>query len=684
MEFNPINITRRWGVIIFVLAAVITACGPAQPKNQQDTGSSEGETAEFTTDERPVAGSTPLETAAEPDSPSAQTESEGEDAAPAAPTLAINAQATAVDASGVPVGFTEDGRPYRGNPDAPVVIEEFSDFQCPFCARFYQQTLPSLEENSIASGEVVLVYYDFPLTSIHRQAMQAANAARCAGEQGAASYWALHDLLFTNETEWANGNAAAVFISFAQDLGLNMDDYTRCLDEERYTAEIEADMALGRNRGVSSTPSFFINDQILVGAQPLSVFENAIASVQGGGEIAGQPPSQPAQPAAAPTPAVIAQEDAAATLGDASAPVTIVEYTDFQCPFCQRHASETMPQLMSEMISTGRVYYVVKDFPLERIHPEARAAAVAARCAGEQEAYWEMHDALFASQSEWAGQGAAASAHFATLTSGLGLDAGVFEQCYNDGYFNTAVQANLDEGISLGVRGTPHFFINGYPISGAQPYQLFEYAIGLAEAGTLADAYTQSAPAQEPEPTPPSVAEVPIDGAYSIGDPNAPVVFVEFTDFQCPFCGRHFQQTFPLIKENFVDTGLVRYVFKDFPLTNIHPQATPAAEAARCAGDQGAYLEMHDALFSHQNEWQGRRNAADLFALYAADLGLDLDLFNACLNDHRHEAAVMADFNEGVSLGVRGTPAFFLNGQLLAGAQPYAVFEQALNNLLQE
>ncbi len=594
---------------------------------------------------------------------------------------------TETDKNGIPVGFTEDGRPYKGNPRAPVVIEEFSDYQCPYCGRFVQQTLPDLTANQIANGDVMFVFYDYPLSSIHPQAVDAANAARCAGEQGAAAYWKMHDAIFNNESQWANNlDANAIFINLANEIGLDMERFTPCQESGQYYRQIQEDYDLGVSKGVSSTPSFFINGQPLIGAQPLNVFNAAIASAQSGETIAAAPtneapPSQPAAPGDKLEPAAIDMSNFAAAIGDPDAPVTIVEFTDYQCPFCQRHSTETMPALIANMIETGRVYYVVKDFPLDSIHAEARAGAMAARCAGEQDAYWQMHDAIFKAQSQWAEQGAGANAIFADIAASLELDVDAFTSCQESGRYDDQVQANVDEGVSLGVRGTPFFFIDGYPINGAQPYDLFEYAIGLAEAGTLADAYTRPEP--QPEPTAPAgPVDVPTDDiAFAIGDPGAAVTIVEYTDYQCPYCARHFQQTFPRIKENYVDTGQVYYVFKDFPLTSIHAQAVDAAEAARCAGEQGAYLEMHNALFLRQQDWADNRAANDVFVEMAGQIGLDADSFAACLESGKYESAVMADLDEGVSFGVRGTPAFFINGNFLSGAQPYDVFVQAISQV---
>jgi protein-disulfide isomerase len=576
----------------------------------------------------------------------------------------------------IQIGFTADGHAYRGDPNAPVVLEEFSDFQCPFCTRFSEQTMPSLDRNQIADGEVLLIYYDFPLESIHPQAFAAANAARCAGDQGALAYWNMHDLLYGRTQQWAISDPIPVFSRFAEELDLDTEEFASCLESNKYEEQIQADLDTAVARGVRSTPSFFVNGEALVGAQPVEVFNQVITAVKNGESIAaaaGEPADPPLPlepPRVAPTPAAIPVDDAAATLGDPDAPVTIVEYTDYQCPFCQRHVLETMPGILSDMIDTGRVHYILKDLPLDNLHPEARTAALVARCAGEQDAYWPMHDAIFAEMQSWAGQGEAAADILISLAVSLNVDEEELRACVEEERYADAIQANIDEASSMGASATPYFFIDGMPIPGAQAYELFFYAVGLAEEGMLADAYETSEP---------DVSE-----SFSMGDPNAPVVIIEYTDFQCPFCSRYFEQTFSQIKENFVDKGLVYYIFKDFPLTNIHPQAVKAAEAARCAGDQDSYSQMHGKLFSSQGEWSGRSNASELFIKYAEDLGLDSDSFAACLENGQYEAAVMQDLDEGTQLGVNGTPAFFINGHSMSGAQPYPIFEQAINQFLAE
>jgi protein-disulfide isomerase len=178
-------------------------------------------------------------------------------------------------------------------------------------------------------------------------------------------------------------------------------------------------------------------------------------------------------------------------LGDPEAPVTIVEFSDYQCPYCSVYFANTWPQIKSEFVDTGRVRYVFKDYPLTGLHPRAPQAHAAARCAGDQGAYWDMHDRLFENQSRW-GSGSNPSAVFEEFAADLGLDASSLAACLERGKWDDAVEGDIAEGASLGVRGTPTFFVNGYPLVGAQPFETFERVIALAEEGTLGDAYRRA------------------------------------------------------------------------------------------------------------------------------------------------------------------------------------------------
>lgn len=190
------------------------------------------------------------------------------------------------------------------------------------------------------------------------------------------------------------------------------------------------------------------------------------------------------------------------------------------------------------------------------------------------------------------------------------------------------------------------------------------------------------------KPAPFKGADLSLDGEPFLGDKDAKVTVVEFSDYQCPFCGRAFSQTFPQILTDYVKTGKVKYVFHDFPLEQLHPNAFKAAEAARCAGEQGKYWPMHDALFQNQ-----RALGADKLPDYAKLAGLDVDKFNACLGAEKDQAKIRDEIAEGGKIGVTGTPAFFIGptepnkSQLHAtkfinGAAAYPTFKAAIDEVL--
>lgn len=154
----------------------------------------------------------------------------------------------------------------------------------------------------------------------------------------------------------------------------------------------------------------------------------------------------------------------------------------------------------------------------------------------------------------------------------------------------------------------------------------------------------------------------------SIGDPNAPVVVYELSDFQCPACRMAATQFLPAFKQAYVETGRVRFVFVDFPLVNIHPNAFPAARAARCALEQDQFWAYHDILFEQQEEWSRSGKAATLFAGYAKQLGLDVADFEACYESGRYQEEVQRNYETAIALQARGTPTFFVQGKAILGA----------------
>ncbi|MBN2386332.1 MAG: DsbA family protein [Anaerolineales bacterium] len=168
------------------------------------------------------------------------------------------------------------------------------------------------------------------------------------------------------------------------------------------------------------------------------------------------------------------------------------------------------------------------------------------------------------------------------------------------------------------------------------------------------------------------IYDVSSDDDPALGPEDAPITIIEFSDYQCPFCARWHSEVFDRLMANY--PGQIRFVYRDFPLTSIHPGAMPAAEAANCANEQGAFWAYHEALFSYQYEFS---NAGLL--QYAVDLGLDSEAFSACLESHRYQDEVQADAQYALMVGVQSTPTFFINGRIVIGAQPYEIFKQIID-----
>lgn len=169
--------------------------------------------------------------------------------------------------------------------------------------------------------------------------------------------------------------------------------------------------------------------------------------------------------------------------------------------------------------------------------------------------------------------------------------------------------------------------------------------------------------------------EVPANGFPSIGPEDAPIVIVEFSDFQCPYCQRFYAETYKQLLAAY--PGKIRFVFRHLPLTSIHPEAFPSAEASMCANEQNAFWEFHDKIFENQDKL-GR----DLYLQIARDLKLDVTAFEGCLNTGKYKDLVQQDLDFAINLGVQSTPTFFINGLPVVGAQPLETFKQVIDKEL--
>ncbi len=158
---------------------------------------------------------------------------------------------------------------------------------------------------------------------------------------------------------------------------------------------------------------------------------------------------------------------------------------------------------------------------------------------------------------------------------------------------------------------------------------------------------------------------------------------VEYSDFECSFCADFNRDVFPVLRQNYIDTGKVRFMYRYFPLS-FHPAAVPSALAAQCAQEQGKFWEFHDAIYAAQ-EKQGTGTityTADDITKWVNGIGLDMTAFNACVSSVKFQAIVDRDLAAGTAAGVDGTPSYFVNGTLLVGAQPYAAFKAAIDAAL--
>jgi protein-disulfide isomerase len=369
--------------------------------------------------------------------------------------------------------------------------------------------------------------------------------------------------------------------------------------------------------------------------------------------------------------------------GPADALVTLVEFSDFQCPFCGR-VQATLTELQARYGRDLRIVW--RNLPLA-FHRDAQPAAEAALAAHAAGRFWSLHDLLFQNQR------ALDRGALEQYAAQVGLDPGAFRDALDRRRYRAAVEADARLAADLGITGTPTFVINGRKLVGAQPVDAFAKVIDeeLAHARRLlaerrltrAEVYAEvqrgavqrvaaaaAAPAAAPRvesgrPDPAVVYKVPVGRSPVRGRPTAKLTVVAFSEFQCPFCARAVSTLEELEQRYGAD---IRFVFKHNPLP-FHQHAALAAEASLAAHAQGKFWRMHDKLF--RNQQQLDRAALEV---YAEEIGLDLKRFTAALDQHTYRKDVAEDMKLAAQLGARGTPTFFINGRVLAGAMPVDTF----------
>jgi protein-disulfide isomerase len=368
-------------------------------------------------------------------------------------------------------------------------------------------------------------------------------------------------------------------------------------------------------------------------------------------------------------------------LGGKATKVTIVEFSDFQCPFCKR-SEPTVKQLVGKYGKDVSLVWMNQPLPF---HNHAMDAATAFQAAGRQspEKAWALHDKMYENNT------ALERTDIEKYASAVGLNMARFKKDWDDPKIKEEVEQDSKAGTAVGANGTPTFYINGHELVGAQEASAFETIIDsqikkadeLLKKGTpMKDVYDklmQEAAAAAPAPAaaaapaaPEGKQDVKLGDAPVKGPANAKVTVIAFSDFQCPFCSR----AVPTLKQVEDDyKGKVRIAFKQLPLP-FHDKAHLAAEASLAANEQGKFWQMHDKLFANQQ-------ALDRPSLekYAEELGLNMSKFRAALDSGKFKERVDRESKEGAAVGATGTPTFFINGHKLVGAQPFDQFKTAID-----
>jgi protein-disulfide isomerase len=592
-----------------------------------------------------------------------------------------------------------------GSPMAPVTIVAFFDLQDPFCSRA-QPTLDALMKRY--GPEALRVAYKHNPLPFHKSALPAARAAQVVRDVGGpdASVKFIRLAL-----EGQRDLSEERLRRWASDVGVPPDTLTT--QDASAGAAVQRDMALAKALTVRGTPAFRINGQLVSGAQPAEKFQEVIdrelAAARelgkrgiGSGAVyiervkanlAAEAAVVAEAPKAQPSPFTPPDLDltvhrvpitGSPVQGTADALVTIVMFSEFQCPFCQK-VQATLKELKQRH---GReLRFVFKHNPLP-FHPNAMPAALFAAEARAQRGdagFWDAHDRLFARAP------ALENADLLAIGEAMRLNGARVRAALDKKTHDAAIQTDMDLALDIEARGTPQFFINGRRLSGAQPIDQFEtlIAVELAKARKLVEAgvprmrvYAEIMKTAV-GPKPPETKRVPAPTAQhpSRGPANAKVVIQVFSDFECPFCRR----VAPTIEElEKAYPGRLRVVWRNLPLP-FHKHARLAAAAAlEAQAQQGikGFWRMHDKLFEEQE--QGNLLSRENVVRWARELKLDVTRLEKALDQKTHEPAIDADANVADAAGITGTPSFLVNDYFIVGAQPLGAFRKLVRRALDD
>ncbi len=609
--------------------------------------------------------------------------------------LATGSLAAPEEDAAVPISTAD---PSWGDRRALVSLVVFGDLECPYTGKVLR-TLHALEDK-YGPSDLRIVWKDDPLP-FHPQARPAAEAAEAVFEVGRSeAFWRFWDLTLSHQTDLSG----AAFEGWAVDAGVDAGSYRRALDSHVPATKVDKDLALGQRLHVEGTPTSFVNGSLLVGAQPVAKFTALIdaelakakarlaAGVAPDALYADLARTNWKLPVDEPGPDDEKEDTKTVwrvplgggpVRGRPDAAVTIVVFSDFQCPYCKR-VEPTLKQVMGTYGDKIRIVW--RDEPLP-FHKHALPAAELAREARAEKGdagFWAAHDAIFESQPKLEDQDLLA------LGNALGLDAGRVRGALAEKRFAAQIQTDLEAADDVQANGTPHLFINGRRLAGAQPFEAMKpiideeirHAEDLVAHGTAPLALydtmmrtAKTAPVGEAKRVPARA------GAPTRGPATATVVIEEFADFECPFCTRA-EGTLTQIAKRY--GARVRFVWRNLPL---HTHSEEAAEAALEAQHQKGSLgfwAMHDKLFAHQADHDGDGSGLARQALdgYAREIGLDVAAFDRALDGHAHRAEIKEDMDAAEVAQISGTPSFVVGGYLVAGAQPFGSFRRVIDQVI--
>lgn len=577
-----------------------------------------------------------------------------------------------------------------GRADAPVTLFWFNDLECPYCGRAHT-TVEDLQQR-YGQTQLRIVHKQFPLP-FHKHARQAAQLAVVVHQRrGMAAYERFITAVFADPkgapADWFR--AAQLSPSLAQH------------DGPAIRKRIDDDVAYGQRVGVKGTPAFFINGVRLTGARPLGDFVAVIdqelsetrrlrAEGVAKSDISRRRTQQNFSAPSKPKPKPGGKNDTTTVWklplrgdepvrGPRFAPVTVVVFSEFECPFC----AKVVPTLNALRTQYGNdLRLVFKHNPLP-FHKHANAAAQLAIDAFKRRGnagFWAAHDLLFAHQKALDDQSLSGYAQQ------LGLNPTATMATVKAGRYDKVIDQDQMVADNFKATGTPHFFINGRRLVGAQPKNAFVGIIDeelarakkLRATGIPLSRLYGALTAQGKEPPPPPTKSVPAPGKDTPirGNRYAPVTIQAFLDFECPYCAR-VQTTLKQLQAKYGTR--VRIAFRHKPLT-FHrnaPRAHNAAQEAFRQGGNAVFWKMHDLIWNQPSDL-----TRDTLIGYAKQLRLDVTAFTAAIDELHHEATIDADESISQKAGIQGTPSFVINDFYLSGAQPVVQFERLIDRALQ-